>query len=125
MSDTSSADQLRVSMVVSDIDSTREVLSCIDDVGATVRPETLEVKDPRRGAIGVDLSDVTPKQWEALELAFDRGYYDSPRAVGLSELADDLSISKSAVSQRLRAAESTLVRAAVTATRSTVPEASE
>lgn len=125
MRDVPSADRFRVSMVVSDIESTRQVLSCIDDAGGAVQPETFAVDDPQRGDVKVDLSDLTPKQWEALELAFDAGYYDSPRTVDLTELGDELSISKSAVSQRLRAAESTLVRAAVTATRPTVPEVSE
>ncbi|MFU8867286.1 helix-turn-helix domain-containing protein [Natronococcus sp.] len=122
MSDSPPSDRFRVTMVVSDIDSTREVLSCIDDAGGTVQPETLEVDEPRGGTVRVDLSEVTPKQWEALELALDAGYYASPRTVGLSELADELSISKSAVSQRLRAAESTLVQAVVAATRVAAPE---
>lgn len=102
-------------MVVSEIESAREILTCLDDVDATVHPESLEVSNPRVTEVRVDLSDVTVKQWQALELAYERGYYDCPRKADLSELADELGISKSAVSQRLRAAEARLVEAVVTA----------
>ncbi|WP_455565422.1 helix-turn-helix domain-containing protein [Natronobacterium gregoryi] len=34
-------------------------------------------------------------------LAFDRGYFDSPRAVTMEELGDELGISQQAVASRL------------------------
>lgn len=111
-------DRISVSMVVSDIDSVRRVLECLGDVDATVRPETLSVETPARSSISIDVRSVTPKQWEALELAFDRGYYARPREADLGEISDVLSISKSAVSQRLRAAEASLVASVLEAVRS-------
>ena len=69
----------------------------------------------------IDVRDVTPKQWEALEVAYERGYFDCPREAALETLAAELSIPKSAVSRRLRAAESTLLRAILEAARA--PEA--
>ncbi|MFC6718167.1 helix-turn-helix domain-containing protein [Natrialbaceae archaeon GCM10025810] len=110
-------DRIEVSMVVSEIESIREVLECLDGVDATVRPETLSVEAPTRSAIELDVRRITPKQWEALRLAFDRGYYARPREVGLEQIAEELSISKSAVSQRLRAAEATLVASVFEAVR--------
>lgn len=56
----------------------------------------------------VDLSVFTDKQQEALELAVVRGYFDDE--VSLGELADELDISKSALSQRLRSGQAKLVR---------------
>lgn len=45
---------------------------------------------------------ITPEQYEALELAVDSGYFSIPRETTLIELADELGISDSAVSQRIR-----------------------
>ncbi|QWC18397.1 helix-turn-helix domain-containing protein [Halorubrum sp. 2020YC2] len=56
-----------------------------------------------------DLSALTPKQRRGLELAVVRGYFDDDRDVRLSDLADELDISKSALSQRLRTAQAKLV----------------
>lgn len=53
---------------------------------------------PIRGE-GYDLTDA---QREALELAFERGYFDSPRAATLDDIADELGISQQALSSRLR-----------------------
>jgi len=57
-----------------------------------------------------DLSSLTPKQRQGLELAVVRGYFDDEREVDLGALADELDISKSALSQRLRTAQAKLVK---------------
>lgn len=59
--------------------------------------------------VTVDRSALTPKQREGLELAVARGYFDNDETVRLGELAAELDISKSALSQRLRNAQATLV----------------
>lgn len=46
--------------------------------------------------------EMTDAQREALSLAFDRGYFETPRETTLSELADELGISQQAFSLRLR-----------------------
>ncbi|WP_117593485.1 helix-turn-helix domain-containing protein [Haloprofundus halophilus] len=46
--------------------------------------------------------DLTNEQREALFLAFERGYFDSPSRVTLTELADELEITQQALSQRIR-----------------------
>lgn len=53
--------------------------------------------------------DLTDPQREALELAFERGYFDSPRATSLEDLADELGISQQALSSRLRRAHRRLI----------------
>jgi hypothetical protein len=57
----------------------------------------------------VDLSALTPKQREGMELAVVRGYFDADADVALGDLAAELEISKSALSQRLRTAQAKLV----------------
>ena len=45
---------------------------------------------------------VTSKQQEALEAAYDAGYFDVPRGHTLTEVADDFGISRNAFSARMR-----------------------
>lgn len=45
---------------------------------------------------------LTDEQREALELAYSEGYYDDPRGTTLEALADQLGISRQALSARLR-----------------------
>ena len=82
-----------VTTYVDDRDTVREVVG---------EPEATE-------QVTFDLSALTPKQREGLELAVVRGYFDDDRDVELGELAAELEISKSALSQRLRAAQAKLV----------------
>lgn len=57
--------------------------------------------------------DLTPEQREAITMAAREGYFDSPRAVTLSELGAELGISEQAFSQRLRAATEEVVCSAL------------
>ncbi|QIB74493.1 transcriptional regulator [Halogeometricum borinquense] len=59
----------------------------------------------------IDLSHLTEKQRTAATLAVSSGYYRTPRETSLDELADELGISKSALSQRLSAVEAKLATA--------------
>ncbi|AGB32343.1 bacterio-opsin activator HTH domain-containing protein [Natrinema pellirubrum DSM 15624] len=45
---------------------------------------------------------VTETQQEALELAYERGYFESPREVTMAEIGDELGITQQAVASRLR-----------------------
>ncbi|QSG04774.1 helix-turn-helix domain-containing protein [Halapricum desulfuricans] len=58
----------------------------------------------------MDLTDLTDKQRETVTLAITRGYYRQPRRVSVGDIADELDISAAAVSQRLGAAESKVMR---------------
>lgn len=53
----------------------------------------------RAGEAAVDLTDA---QREALAVALEAGYFDVPRGIDLVGLAEELGVSDSAVSQRLR-----------------------
>jgi predicted DNA binding protein len=50
----------------------------------------------------VEETALTDAQQEALELAYERGYFESPRRVTLEDLGDDLGITQQAVASRLR-----------------------
>lgn len=54
--------------------------------------------------------DITEKQREAFLIAVERGYYERPRGATLDDLADELGITSSAVSQRLTAVKRRLAR---------------
>lgn len=62
----------------------------------------------------IALDTVTDKQRRAAVKAVAAGYYAKPRETSLEELADDLDVTKSALSQRLKAVESKLAVAAFT-----------
>lgn len=74
--------------------------------------ETISVADPCDDGthpVVIDLGHLTRKQWEAIEVAKKRGRYDAERGGNLEEIAAELDISESAVSQRLRAAEAKII----------------
>jgi predicted DNA binding protein len=58
-------------------------------------------------------SGLTDRQYEALTVAFTRGYYDSPRRASTREIAEELGISAPAVSKLLQRAERKLVGQAI------------
>lgn len=57
----------------------------------------------------LEIEQLTPKRREAVETAVEMGYYKSPKETDLDELAAHLDITKSAVSQRLKAVERHLI----------------
>ena len=114
MTDFEAAEGLQVTFTVSDADAVRSLLEQCSEVEATIEPRGISITESTgEAAVEIDVGEITPKQWEALELAYDRGYYERPRGTNLDELAAALGISKSAVSQRLCAAEARLVGAVI------------
>ncbi|WP_435092935.1 helix-turn-helix domain-containing protein [Halorubrum sp. N11] len=100
-----------VTTYVDDRDTVRDVVGALREVLDHVRLVRLAVVQGPEATeqVTFDLSALTPKQREGLELAVVRGYFDDDRDVGLGELAGELDISKSALSQRLRTAQAKLV----------------
>ena len=75
--------------------------------------ETVAIVDPThsaRGSVMVDLGSITDKQWEALRIAHSLGHYSGTRGGNLDRIADELGVSKSAASQRLRAGEARILQ---------------
>ncbi|WP_232686987.1 helix-turn-helix domain-containing protein [Halobacterium zhouii] len=54
-------------------------------------------------------NEMTDAQREVLALAYERGYFNSPRDVTMAELGDELGISQQAVASRLRRATRRIV----------------
>lgn len=104
---------LIVSLILPDRSGLRGVVEQLRDTGATVRLRRIVRQVDDEQTIEIDVGEITPKQWEAIEVAVGEGYYDEPRGADLGDLADLLGVSKSAVSQRLSAVESKLVQSLV------------
>ncbi|SDQ48544.1 helix-turn-helix domain-containing protein [Natronobacterium texcoconense] len=83
-----------------------------DEVGDCTGMEMLRLTelDPERTTPDVEQS-LPDEQREALHAAVERGYYETPRKVELSELAEELGIPRSTLSYRLRRAEAELATA--------------
>lgn len=109
--DSVESDELVVSLTVPDRDELAAIVSSLREVGAT--PRLLQISsttdEPNESVFELDTDSITNKQREAVRAAIRSGYYDTPRKADLEELADQLGISRSAVSQRLTAVESELV----------------
>jgi predicted DNA binding protein len=53
---------------------------------------------------------LTEKQQHLVEIAVERGYYDTPRDCTLTELADDVGLAKSTCSETLHRAEEAMIK---------------
>lgn len=100
-----------VTTYVDDRTVVREIVDALRDALDGVRLVRLAVVEGPGATeqVTFDLSALTPKQREGLELAVVRGYFDDDADVSLGDLSAELDISKSALSQRLRTAQAKLV----------------
>ncbi|WP_121823079.1 helix-turn-helix domain-containing protein [Halostella salina] len=101
--------RLLYSVVVPSREELRAVVSDLRGVGASVSLERIRADSADDGS-SVDGVALTAKQREVLTLAIEAGYYEQPRNASLSDLAGELGVTPSAVSQRLNAIERKLVR---------------
>jgi predicted DNA binding protein len=60
-----------------------------------------------------DRYELTPAQREALELAYERGYFDSPRETTLEAIAEELEITQQSLSSRLKRGQRRLIAGAL------------
>lgn len=110
---------LEVSITAPTRDELERVIDALRKTGATVRLERIACSERGSNAafdrLGAepDADHLTEKQREAVVAAVEAGYYESPRKADLGDLAAELGVSRSAVSQRLNAVESKLVTAIV------------
>ncbi|APW98675.1 bacterio-opsin activator [Halobiforma lacisalsi AJ5] len=107
---------LRVSLTTPDRTELERIVDDLRETGATVQLERITSSGPDvdgRTAPDPDADGLTEKQREAVVVAVESGYYETPRRADLADLADELGVSRSAVSQRLNAVESKLVNSLV------------
>ena len=105
--------KLVVSVIVPDRSVLRDIVENLRGNRATVYLESIVPSNVANAAEDhrlFDVSTITEKQAEAIQIAVASGYYDHPRRADLDQLSETLDISRSAVSQRLNAAETKLVR---------------
>jgi predicted DNA binding protein len=99
---------------VSSQESLQQLLSLLSDSTIAVHVEAITSPEfSEEPTVEFDLGSLTDKQRHTLHLALRTGYYERPRKTDLTELATELGISKSAVSQRLRTAEHKLIKQAL------------
>lgn len=88
----------------------KRLIALLKERASTVSVKWLLNGDQEARPVEVDVTKITDKQREAIETALEKGYYEDPREASLSDLADELGVTDSAVSQRLGAAETKLVK---------------
>ncbi|ELY59904.1 helix-turn-helix domain-containing protein [Natronolimnohabitans innermongolicus] len=87
-----------------------------DEVGECTGIEMLRLTelDPDHGDVDLESETNLPReQRAALRAAVEHGYYETPRAIELGDLAAELEIPRSTLSYRLRRAEASLATAFV------------
>ncbi|WP_436934516.1 helix-turn-helix domain-containing protein [Halovenus marina] len=105
---------ISVHLEVSSHESLQRVLTLLSESPITVHIEAITSPEfSEETTVEFDLGSLTDKQRQTLRLALRTGYYERPRKTDLTELATELGISKSAVSQRLRTAEHKLIKQAL------------
>lgn len=96
-------------MLYPDRESLAETKEFCDDRGFGFEMQSVQELDGEPGG----RFGLTPRQYEALAVAHDAGYFEVPRQTSLGELADRLDITHQALSERLRRAHRSLVRETV------------
>ena len=103
---------LVVEIFVRDREQAFDVLERLESTPATTEllgiKEHEESEDPSCTA-RIDLSALTEVQRKTIDVAFERGYYNSPKGVILEDLAREFGISKQAIAQRLATAEQKII----------------
>lgn len=95
--------ELRV--LFSDRDSLSRTYDYCQEAGLTMDVHSIyRLDDGREGRFGL-----TDEQQDTLVAAYDRGYFDVPGAITLTDLAEDLGISHQALSERLRRGEKSVL----------------
>jgi len=65
---------------------------------------------------------LTDRQQEALRIAYERGYFDIPRKASLEDVAEELDVAPSSVSERLRRAQTQLIEETMAPTWPSLPD---
>ncbi|AFO57577.1 MULTISPECIES: helix-turn-helix domain-containing protein [unclassified Natrinema] len=89
-------------------DEVKDTLGEFELLSVTQNEEPGEPLDSGR-LTEVLVSKLTDDQLAVLETAYNEGYFDIPREMSATDLADELDIAQSTVSERLRTAERTLL----------------
>lgn len=96
--------QLRV--LFAERDALSRTYDYCQDAGLTLDIRSIyRLDDGREGRFGL-----TDEQQSTLVTAYDRGYFDVPRSITLTDLAENLDISHQALSERLRRGQKSVLQ---------------
>ncbi|MFC4989150.1 helix-turn-helix domain-containing protein [Saliphagus infecundisoli] len=101
-----SSDHWTFRLLFPERDLLSETVSELEDQGIHV--DVKRMVEAGRNADLEATAALTEAQEEAINEAYDRGYYDVPRRISLEDLATELDISHQALSERLRRANKVL-----------------
>jgi predicted DNA binding protein len=118
---TRDADGLHLRARFPDRDALDSFVEAAEDIGGGVEVHRLYDED---GGAATD-SALTDRQREALELAYERGYYETPSEVTLDALADEFGVTPQTLSRHLRVAVEKVVADAVRPTTTPLQDASQ
>jgi predicted DNA binding protein len=98
---------LFVTFYASDIDSLREILGELRDTYGSVSMQRLSRSGGEAGGrpAFVDCSDLTARQLEILEAAYEMGYFEYPKEANAGDVADVLGIARSTFVEHLSTAQ--------------------
>jgi hypothetical protein len=102
-------DALRIQTCLVDKD---ELAGLYDDLREVAEVEVLRIQpiEAPNCVEMLDLSPLTAKERDTLEVAVRNGYYGRPREISLADLAEQFGVTKQAISRRLNNAESKIIR---------------
>jgi predicted DNA binding protein len=97
---------------VSDGETVSEIVSDVREICERVSVRTIVSADDSQceEVRTIDVTEMTQKQREAVVKAQAAGYYDPNSSITLGEIAGELGISTSALSQRLKRAEANVIQ---------------
>lgn len=105
-------ESLTLTFLVDGTDTLRKIVGELDETAETVRLRRLVEQGgshARNAPKMLDLSVLTARQKEALEVAYDMGYFEKPRDATAGEVADELDIATTTFSEHLVAAQRKLL----------------
>ncbi len=103
---------LHVTLHTANVDILRTLLSDLKERFGQVRVEYLVQGRANRDdeeLIPVDMSQLTDRQREVLQQAYEMGYFEYPRTANASEVAEELGIRPSTFTEHLNTAQSKLL----------------
>jgi hypothetical protein len=105
-------ESITISVYHEDRETVPELVESLRETGYVVDVKRLVGVDRKmveESTVLCNLSVLTEKQREAVDLAKERGYYDRCADACMESMAEELDISKSALSRRLKSAEAKLM----------------
>ena len=86
------------------------------DIKLTYKSSIVNIDEPHATLVERILSELSPRQREALQRAYSNSYYEYPRRSTLEKMARDMAIGKSTFQSHLRKAENRIIHSIMEST---------